>query len=93
MGQVLGLAHVEQVAQRVAEEVDREDRDHDEQAGEDAEPPGAGDEAAGVGQLPYLVGKDAPLWSAAEGRQQHRGSCRPMQLLVTSAGVPHPDRG
>ena len=52
MRQVLGLADVEEVAQRVAEEVDREDGDHDEEAREAAEPPGAGDEAAGIGQLP-----------------------------------------
>ena len=50
--QVLGLADVEEVAEGVAEEVDREDGDHDEEAREAAEPPGAGDEAAGIGQLP-----------------------------------------
>jgi len=49
MREVPGLADVEEVAERVAEEVDREHRDHDEQAGEDAEPPGARDEAAGIG--------------------------------------------
>jgi hypothetical protein len=89
---VLGLAHVEEVAQRVAEEVDREDCDHDEQAPEHAEPPGARDEAPGIGQLPCLVGNDAPFRSAAEGRH-HRRSCRPMRLLLTSLGVSHPGRG
>ena len=53
------LADIEEIAKGVAEEIDREHGDHDEQAREDAEPPGARDEAAGIGGIQAQVGVSA----------------------------------